>query len=108
LLTGRPEGATEYIHADVHEPEKILAASSYLAVRDGTDTDEAYREALRQYNATGAVPYHLRSPRQIAGFLDGLELVEPGVVSCPQWRPEIPALTPAEEVALYGGVGRKP
>jgi len=55
-------------------------------------------------------PYILRSPQQLAGFFDGLELVEPGVVSCPRWRPDpadaaggLPA-----EVNAFGGVGRKP
>ena len=37
---------------------------------------------------TGAVPYTLRTPDEIAGFFAGLELVEPGVVSCPLWRPD--------------------
>jgi hypothetical protein len=84
-----------------------LPPGSFLAVRDGADTDPDYREAIRGYNASGAVPYHLRSPEQIASFLDGLELVEPGVVPCPAWRPEVSPLGAADDVALLGGVGRK-
>jgi hypothetical protein len=149
LLTSTPEGRTDYLDADVREPEKILAtaaktldfdrpiavtlmgilahvadydearsivrrlldglpAGSYLAVRDGTDTSPAYVEAIGRYNQSGAVPYRLRTPEQIAGFLDGLELVPPGVVSCPLWRPEAALGDPPAEVALYGGAGRKP
>jgi hypothetical protein len=66
--------------------------------------------AQEQYNESGAIPYRLRSPEQIAGFFEGLELVEPGVVSCPRWRPDPPGTSdggPAE-VDAYGGVGRKP
>jgi hypothetical protein len=87
-----------------------LPSGSYLALSDGTDTDPAGVEAQERYNQSGAVPYRLRSPGRIAAFFEGLELVEPGVVSCPRWRPE-----PAEgagglpaEVAAFGGVGRKP
>jgi S-adenosyl methyltransferase len=83
-----------------------LPSGSYLAVRDGTDTSAAYTEAMRRYNATGAVPYHLRTPDQIAGFLDGLEQVPPGVVSCPRWHPGTVGEGP--EIPLYGGLGRKP
>jgi hypothetical protein len=41
--------------------------------------------------------------------LAGLELVEPGVVSLPRWRPD-PAGGdgPPREVDAVGGVGRKP
>ncbi|MDJ1134479.1 SAM-dependent methyltransferase [Streptomyces iconiensis] len=84
-----------------------LPPGSHLAVRDGTNTDPLYVKALEGYNRSGAVPYVPRSPEQVAGFLDGLELVEPGVVSCPQWRPEAPEVGPRKEVSLYGGVGRK-
>jgi S-adenosyl methyltransferase len=57
-----------------------------------------------------AVPYHLRSREQIAGFFDGLELIEPGVVSCPRWRPDPagPSGGLPAEVDAFGGVGRKP
>jgi O-methyltransferase involved in polyketide biosynthesis len=87
-----------------------LPPGSYLALSDGTDTDPAGVEAQERYNQSGAVPYRLRSPERIAAFFEGLELVEPGVVSCPRWRPE-PAEAaggPPAEVAAFGGVGRKP
>jgi len=88
-----------------------LPSGSHLALNDGTNViSKAFAEAQEGYNQSGAVPYHLRSPEQIAGFFAGLELVEPGVVSCPRWRPD-----PAEaagglpaEVDAFGGVGRKP
>jgi hypothetical protein len=35
--------------------------------------------------------YTLRSLRQITGYFDGLELLRPGVVPNPLWRPD-PAL----------------
>jgi hypothetical protein len=89
-----------------------LPSGSYLALNDGTNVvnKAVVDEAQRQYNESGAVPYHPRSPEQIAGLFDGLELLEPGVVSCPRWRPDpadagggLPA-----EVDMFGGVGRKP
>jgi O-methyltransferase involved in polyketide biosynthesis len=83
-----------------------LAPGSYLVQYDSTDTNEDYVEAIRRYNDSGAIPYILRSPEQIAGFFDGLELLEPGVVSVPLWRPDPSPFTP-EEVDQYGAVGRK-
>lgn len=85
-----------------------LPPGSYLAVRDGTDTDPRYVRALEGYNRSGAVPYVPRSPEQLAAFLDGLDVVEPGVVPCPRWRPEAADPGPYDDVCLYGGVGRKP
>ena len=87
-----------------------LPSGSYLALYDGTDTDKAGVEAQEEYNKSGADPYRLRSPEQIASFFDGLDLVEPGVVSPPQWRP-VPAAPNGDlpmEVDAVGGVGRKP
>ena len=37
-------------------------------------------------------------------FFDGLELVEPGLVSVTRWRPD----TEAPEIDQFGAVGRKP
>ena len=83
-----------------------LPSGSYFALYDGADTNEAFNEAQRGYNESGAVPYHLRSPEQFARFFEGLELVEPGVVPVPHWRPDPDA--PAVEIYSYCGVGRKP
>jgi hypothetical protein len=38
-------------------------------------------EAARIWNQSANPTYHLPSPDRIARFFDGLELVEPGVVS---------------------------
>ncbi|GAA0240751.1 SAM-dependent methyltransferase [Cryptosporangium japonicum] len=81
-----------------------LPSGSYLAINDSITTpqnDDAAATAHRQ----GAVDYTLRTVEQITAFFDGLELVEPGVVSNPRWRPE-PGTDPAE-LAVYCGVARK-
>ena len=85
-----------------------LPSGSYLSINDGTRVvaGEALAEAQDGYNDTGAVPYQLRTPEEIASFFTGLELVEPGIVSCPLWRPD-PGDTPVE-LDAFGGVGRKP
>jgi hypothetical protein len=67
------------------------------------------------------VPYHLRRPDQLASFFDGLDLIEPGVVPCPRWKPDAPGTpgsagtpgtagpgSPPDEAAVYCGVARKP
>jgi len=54
---------------------------------------------------------HHRSKTQIAQFFEGLELVEPGLVYSPQWRPDTPNdifLDEPWRAFGYGGVGRKP
>lgn len=88
-----------------------LPAGSYLTICDGTnDLSEAGVEAQRRYNQSGAMPYRLRSAQQIADFFEGTELVEPGVVSCPLWRPdpfEVRRGLPAE-MDQVAGMGRKP
>jgi hypothetical protein len=82
-----------------------VASGSYLVLCDGTNTSQRGVRAQQDYDQSGAIPYRLRSPEQIADFFEGLELVEPGVVSCPRWRADAGGL-PAETDA-YGGVGRK-
>lgn len=149
LLTSTSEGATEYIDADLHDPNAILEsaaatldftrpialvlmgvmgyvtefdevrdltrrllaplpAGSHLMFYDGTSTSAEMLDAQVQYNASGAVPYHLRDPEQIRAVFDGLELVEPGVVPVTLWRPEMggPLDGPAD-VDAHGGIGRK-
>ena len=151
LLTSTPEGATAYIHADLRDPDKILAeaaetldftkpialilsgvlghvvdigearsivrglmdalpSGSYLSLNDGTSVvgGDQVEQATQDYNESGALPYIQRTPEEIASFFDGLELVPPGVVSCPRWRPDPAPADSLAEVDAFGGVGRKP
>jgi len=84
-----------------------LPSGSYLAMSDGTNTDEAGVRSMNLYKNSGAVPYHLRSPDRIAAFFDGLELVEPGLVAREDWRPGLQR-PGAVRVPAIAGVGRKP
>ncbi|MFR0355360.1 SAM-dependent methyltransferase [Streptomyces sediminimaris] len=63
--------------------------------------------AVRFWNERGIPRLTQRTPQAVARFFDGLDLLEPGVVSCSRWRPEQPRGDEPREVAMYGGVGRK-
>ena len=64
-------------------------------------------EALRVYEASGAVPYRTRSLEQFTGYFDGLELVAPGVVvPVDDWRPD-PSGPRGPVIPQAGAVGRK-
>jgi hypothetical protein len=85
-----------------------LSSGSHLSVNDGSrGTDPAYEQAQDAYNDTGAAPYFLRPIDQIAAFFEGLELVDPGVVSVPLWNPE-PGTGRPQPIGQHGGLGRKP
>jgi O-methyltransferase involved in polyketide biosynthesis len=84
-----------------------LPPGSYLTLSDGASTSKAREQAHQRYAQTGAVPYHLRSPQQIASFFDGLELLEPGVVPVSQWRPDPSPSGLPRHVDTFGGMARK-
>ena len=134
LLTSNNEGSTAYIHAALRQPEKILAdprlmdtleddahavvgrllaalpSGSYLAIQhptrdfyaEGVGADRSYRNA--------GIAFQYRTRAEFERFLDGLELVPPGIVPMTEWRPEgDPKDRPAPaEASAYGAVGRKP
>jgi O-methyltransferase involved in polyketide biosynthesis len=103
-----------------------LAPGSYLVIADGValDTPGAASVASAQrrydvsarprYGASAPGPYRLRRPDELASFFDGLDLTEPGVVPCSQWRPDgrgpggPGGRDGAETAAAYCGVARKP
>jgi hypothetical protein len=100
---------------DSDDPERIVArlreavpAGSYLAISHGTQDFSPQRaeEAVHGYDQATA-PFVLRSRQQFEGFFDGLELVEPGVVQLPYWRPDGEVDPSASKIWLYAGVGRK-
>ncbi|MFG1705346.1 SAM-dependent methyltransferase [Nonomuraea sp. M3C6] len=85
-----------------------LPSGSHLALSDGVNVNPALVEAVSFYNERAAFPYTLRSPEQLAGYFEGLEPVEPGVVSTPLWRPPGAQRPPSEVINAVCGVGRKP
>jgi S-adenosyl methyltransferase len=151
LLTSTSKGKTDYLHADVRNPEAILdqaaqtldfkqpialmllgimnyvidnteahsivkrlldalPSGSYLALSHPTAEvhTEAIETAIEQYNASGAAPIRTRSREELTRFFDGLDLLEPGVVSCSLWRPDRSDIGVHTEVTQYGGLARKP
>ena len=85
-----------------------LPAGSYLALSHPASdiAAEAMAEMGRRLNRLMAEKVTFRGRDEVAPFFAGLELVEPGLVPVPRWRPgsDAEAATPA---ALWGGVGRK-
>ncbi|MFS4095449.1 SAM-dependent methyltransferase [Streptomyces sp. AF1A] len=61
--------------------------------------------AMEFWNANATPPITARSRDEIASFLDGLDLVGPGLVPCSQWRPESASAAP---VPQFGAVAVKP
>jgi len=87
-----------------------LPSGSFLVHYDGTYEvqGEALQQAQEEYDDTGADSYTLREPARLAELYEGLELVEPGQVSCLKWRPEPTDLGTPPDVDVYGAVARKP
>ncbi|MFF6999856.1 SAM-dependent methyltransferase [Streptomyces sp. NPDC008313] len=149
LLVSRPEGVTDYIQADVREPEGIVRhargildysrpiALSLIAllhfitdeqdahaiVRDlvatlpsgsrlvlshaASDLNPELAEQVTAEYAKGGIRLHFRTRAEVARFFDGLELVEPGLVTATEWDRPAPPPAP-EECGLYAGVARVP
>jgi O-methyltransferase involved in polyketide biosynthesis len=152
LLTSNPEGATDYIEADLREPEKILSQAartldfdkpiaimllgvvnfipdtgqaqtivdrllaavptgSYLALTHPTTElgGEGNVEAMEFYNEHATPKICARTGAELGRFVEQLELVEPGLVSCALWRAQPnPDGSLPTQVPQYGVVGRKP
>ncbi|MGW3493949.1 SAM-dependent methyltransferase [Streptomyces sp. NPDC001020] len=82
-----------------------LPSGSHLTICDGTATSEEMIAASEAYNSSGAVPYYVRSVEEIAGYFEGLALVDPGIVRVTEWRPD--SRGPAGSVDAYGGMAYK-
>ena len=149
LSNTTPEGVTDYVSADFHDPDLIVAdarnilnftkpiavmfmgvlghvedfaemrsivrgvmdavpSGSYLLLWDSTSTSEDVIRG-RDMQAAKQIPYELRTVEQLAECFAGLELVEPGLVSITEWRPDRHEVgVPVEPVDAYGALGRKP
>ena len=91
---------------DAMPPGSYLALSH--ATHDGLTADVS--EQLHRLYARTTNPYTARTQAEIAAFFDGLDMVEPGLVSTPLWRPERPddlLVDDPARAAIYAGVGYK-
>lgn len=96
----------ELAYAAVRAYVEALPPGSFLALCDGSATSEEIIESAERWSEHAALPYHLRTPQEIAGFFDGLDLLEPGVVSAPFWRPPEHEVGEIVEADQYCGVAR--
>jgi hypothetical protein len=84
------------------------APGSYLVLSHVTgDPDPQAAAAGTAVYASTANPVKLRTREEILAFFDGLEILEPGLVPIPQWRPDEPGPADAGKAWMLGGVGRK-
>jgi hypothetical protein len=89
-----------------------LCSGSYLGLSHFAEHEELLAAfAMFDGMNLGTRPLvNLRSREELAGFFAGLELVEPGVVPVPLWRPdshEDLGRNP-DRAPMYAGLGRKP
>jgi SAM-dependent methyltransferase len=107
-------GILHHLHDD-EDPKGIVEAymaavppGSHLFVTHFCDSSQEARDAEKKFLAllgTG----RFRTPKEITAFFDGFELLEPGVVPLPLWRPDGPVpeeLTVGQRL-MYGGLARK-
>ena len=89
-----------------------LTLGGYVAITHFT-FDDAPPDMIERFKKVMAKPSlsKVRTHAETAQFFDGLELVAPGLVHPPLWRPEGPDdvfLTQPERVVGWAGVGRRP
>jgi hypothetical protein len=84
-----------------------VPAGSYLAVMQPS-RDERLAVAARRWNQLAVSPVFLRDRDQVACWLAGLELIDPGIVELNRWRPGPRDPDFPEGMPLLGAVARKP
>jgi hypothetical protein len=153
LMTSTPEGIIAYVHADLRQPEQILA--ELTSTLDFTqpvglllvavlhfvdDSDNPYKAVARLVAALppgsyvvishatldplpaetiqGLAPltapgtdhgtFRPRTRAEVARFLDGLTLIDPGLCSTVAWRPHAHPQPQADEASAisYAAVAR--
>lgn len=95
-------------YAVVRRLTEPLAAGSFLVISHALDTREMRKLAMIYQGGDGTP----RSRGQILQLFAGFELISPGLVPVPRWRPDyvdrtVQARWEAEPTPLLGGVGLK-
>jgi S-adenosyl methyltransferase len=102
-------GDQEDPYALVSRLVAALSPGSYLVLAHPTDDFNPNRqgESIQRYNERVADQATLRGRDETARFFDGLELVEPGIVTSSKWQPDSD-ITAARHASMWVGVARKP
>ncbi|GAA1519341.1 SAM-dependent methyltransferase [Sphaerisporangium rubeum] len=88
---------------------EVMAPGSYLALSHVTPDPHPEETAeLVQVSARAGAPWVARSRDELMRFFGDFELVEPGLVTAPEWRPGITRPVDFAKMWVLAGVGRKP
>lgn len=102
---------------DHERPEEITAAlidalpaGSYVFIQHLLSINDPKSARLQQFMARSFGRFQFRTLDQVRGFFHGLELVDPGLVPVPDWRPDSPPSDNQAGIARMAcaGVARKP
>jgi hypothetical protein len=107
------DAATTVVMADIRQPDTILGNPEITGFLDFTRPIGLVLNGILHHLNDDEDPHGVvatRSRDEITAFFDGLELVEPGVVFLPEWRPDQPVEYPLAVGGqlLLGGMARKP
>jgi hypothetical protein len=108
-------GILHYVLDDEHPADLVgtlyraLPSGSYVFIHHLLVIEDPAAAILQEQMRSGLGRAQFRTLDQVRALFDGLELVEPGLVAVPDWRPEPPAIRdhPVLEMAC-AGVARKP
>jgi hypothetical protein len=120
---GQPTGllllAVVHFISDEEDPWRIvatlreaLAPGSYLVLSHGTSEgrEDIAQAAEKVYKRSVSSGLRMRSRDDIGRLFDGFDLLDPGLVAMPYWRPDSTSDVPRDRGKFWGGlagVGRK-
>jgi hypothetical protein len=115
---GQPVGllivAILHFIGDAEDPWRLvatlrdaLAPGSYLVLSHATNESKptVAQAAEKVYNSSVATHVQLRSQAEIRRFFDGFDLIDPGLVYIPLWRPDSSADVPSDPTQFWCLVG---
>jgi hypothetical protein len=86
-----------------------MVSGSYLVISHATSDSDAGLNETKNVYARATSNFYPRSATEVTGLFTGFDLIAPGLVPPPRWRPDLEPNPSAEEglSLLWCGVGRK-